>query len=98
MVKNTVTINGKRYVCRIYDAGFGFADRYTIAFKGYRDSRGRMVYPYIAANSNPFHPLGIGLHMESREYVDGKHLGKRIDLQEAPEEVQRIIRNYLTIK
>lgn len=60
-MKNTIIVEGKRKTCRIYDMGEHMADRYTIAFKGYR-VRGRMVYPYLASGNDPFHPMGFGQH------------------------------------
>lgn len=40
-IKNTILVNGKRKVCRIYDTGpDGAFDRYTVAFKG-ANVRGR---------------------------------------------------------
>ena len=78
-IKNTIIVNGKRKVCRIFDTGpDGTFDRYTIAFKGYRVNGYGMVYHYLASSDNPFHPQGFGMHLESREFLKGKHLGKRI--------------------
>ena len=89
-MKNTILVNGKRKTCRIYDAGANFADRYTIAFKGYRTNRG-MCYPYLAASDRPFHPQGFGQHGESNSFIDGKHLGKRVSFFDMTEEVQKFI-------
>lgn len=90
-IKNTITVNGKRRVCRIFDSGpDGAFDRYTIALKGYRVGYG-MVYPYLASSNNPFHPQGFGQHCESREFLKGKHLGKRISFDVLPEQVKQFI-------
>lgn len=88
-MKNTIMVNGKRMVCRIYDAGEKYGDRYTIAFKGYR--AGRMVYPYLASGSSPFHPQGFGLHCESESFVTGRHLGKRVSFDSLPNDVKKFI-------
>lgn len=92
---NTITVNGKRKVCRIFDTGpDGPVDRYTIAFKGFRDSSSRdrdLVYPYLAANDAPFHPLGFGQHGESRTFLTGRHLGRRTRFEDLPEQVQRFV-------
>jgi hypothetical protein len=88
-VKNTVTVNGKRKTCRVYDAGVDFTDRYTIAFRGLRDNQGRMYWPYLASGSAPFH--GFGQHGESRHFVNGKHLGKRVSFDSLPTDVKKFI-------
>ena len=91
-MKNTIAVNGKRKVCRIYDTGLdGAFDRYTIAFKGYRVAGFGTVYPYLASSENPFHPQGFGMHCESREFLTGRHLGKRVSFDALPEQVQDFI-------
>ena len=91
-VKNTITVYGKRKVCRIFDAGTRWpADRYTIAFKGYRVEGYGMVYPYLASSDHPFHPQVFGQHGESKEFVTGKHLGKRVDFDSLPDDVKKFI-------
>lgn len=83
---NTIVHNGKRKVCRIHDIGTGF-DRYTVCFKGYRSRLG-MVYPYLASSVNP---TGYSGREESKEFMAGKHLGKRISFDELPEAVQSFV-------
>ena len=101
-IKNTITLNdGRRMVCRIFDAKIDKMyydneskppfDRFTVAFKGYRVKNWGMVYPYIASSENPFHPLGFGQHGESREFLTGKHLGKRISFESLPVDVQSFV-------
>lgn len=91
-IKSTIMVNGKRKVCRIFDTGAdGVFDRYTIAFKGYRVQGYGMVYPYLASSNNPFHPQGYGMHGESKEFVTGKCLGKRVHFEALPADVQRFI-------
>ena len=91
-IKNTIMVNGKRKVCRIFDTGpDGAVDRYTIAFKGYRLQSYGMVYPYLASSDYPFHPQGFGQHSESKEFLTGKHLGKRVRFDSLPESVKRFI-------
>ena len=84
-------VDGKRKVCRIFDNGGASVDRYTIAFKGYRVEGWGMVYPYLASSSHPFHPQGFGQHGESREFLTGKHLGKRVAFDTLPVDVQKFI-------
>lgn len=96
-MKNTIVIQDKktgkdkRVVCRIYDAGDAVVDRYTIAFKGYRVEGYGMVYPYLASSEEPFHPQGFGQHGESKEFLDGKHLGRRVDFADLGSNVQKFI-------
>ena len=90
-MKNTIMVNGKRKVCRIFDSGENFADRYTIAFKGYRVSGYGMVYPYLASGGTPFHPMGFGQHGESKYFLTGKHLGKRVEFDSLPDQVKTFI-------
>lgn len=90
-IKNTILVNGRRKVCRIYDAGGVVYDRFTVAFKGYRADGHGMVYPYLASSKNPFHPQGFGMHGESRDFLTGKHLGKRVHFDSLPVDVQKFI-------
>ena len=97
-IPNTVKLDGKRYVCRIFDNGGETLDRYTIALKGYRDHRGRTTYPYLGASEHPFAPQGFGQHGESDEFLKGKHLGKRVAFDDCPPDVQAFIRQELGVK
>jgi len=94
-VKNTIMVDGKRKVCRIFDNDGATFDRFTIAFKGYRLAGYGMVYPYLASSENPFHPQGFGQHSESREFLTGKHLGKRVRFESLPVDVQTFILNNI---
>lgn len=88
IMKNTITHTGKRYVCRIFDNGGATIDRYTIALKGYRAHNGRMVYPYLAAGVDP---RGCSGHEESREFLTGRELGRRVSFESLPADVQKFI-------
>ena len=91
-MKNTIMVNGQRKTCRIYDCGDAVADRYTVAFRGYRVEGWGMVYPYlVAAGPCPFHPQGFGQHGKSREFLKGRHLGKRVTFESVPADVQQFI-------
>ena len=91
-IKSTIMVRDKRKVCRIFDTGAdGVFDRYTIAFKGYRVHGHGMVYPYLASSDYPFHPQGYGMHEESKEFVTGKHLGKRVRFESLPDSVKKFI-------
>lgn len=89
-VKNTILVNGKRKVCRIFDTP-EYADRYTIAFKGYRLVKRGMVYPYLSSSDDPFSPQGIGQHEESYMFITGKLIGKRVSFDSLPNDVQTFI-------
>lgn len=78
-------------MCRIFDYGDTVADRYTVAFKGYRVEGCSMIYPYLASGPTPFHPGGFGMHCESRHFLTGKRLGKRVTFQSLPADVQKFI-------
>ena len=94
-IKNTIMIEGKRMVCRIYDTGpDGAFDRYTVAFKSYRVEGYGMVYPYLASSDHPFHPQGFGQHGESSVFLTGKHLGRRIAFDNLPPDVQTFVLNW----
>lgn len=90
-MKNTILVNGRRMVCRIFDAGADKFDRFTVAFKGYRVDGYGMVYPYIASSEHPFHPQGLGMHGESRAFMTGRHLGKRVAFEQCPPDVKKFI-------
>lgn len=91
-MKNTILVpNRGRLVCRIFDNPEAF-DRYTVAFKAVRNkSRNNLFYPYLAASENPFHPQGFGQRGESREFLTGRHLGKRVAFDDVPADVQKFI-------
>jgi len=99
-IPNTIIHNGKRLVCRVFetaapplampfDAGDACIDRYTIAFKGYRHGNAGMVYPYLACSVSPYH--GFGQHGELKEFLTGKHLGKRVSFESLNDDVKSFI-------
>lgn len=90
-IKSTILVDNKRKFCRIFDNGGRTFDRYTIAFKSYRSSDGRLYYPYIASSDHPYGPLGFGQHGESKEFLTGKHLGERVSFDFVPGDVQKFI-------
>ena len=91
-MKNTILVNGKRMGCRIFDTGpNGAFDRYTIAFKGFRIKNRGMNYPYLASSDSPFSPGGFGQHGESKEFLTGRHLGKRVSFESLTYQVQQFI-------
>jgi len=71
---------------RCYDSK-GTGDRYTVVFT-------RKGGLYLGMNSQPFHPLGMGMHGES---ANGRpidrptygHLGKRVPFASLPPDCQK---------
>lgn len=92
-MKNTILVNGKRYVCKVYDTP-EFFDRYTAVFKARKGTRG-LYWPYLGMSENPFNPLGFGQHGELTE-PPASHLGKRVDFDKLPEDVKKCIIQELT--
>ena len=90
-IPSTIQVKGKRKVCRIFDYGDSVAYRYTIAFKGYRIPGEELWYPYLVAGPAPFYPQGFGQRGESKAFVSGKHLGKRVRFETLPKDVQAFI-------
>lgn len=81
-----------------YDNGGKTFDQYTIVFKKREECNGVGYYMYLGSSTHPFHPQGFGQHGESRERIDlptWKHLGKRIKLEELPEDVQTFVKQNL---
>jgi hypothetical protein len=89
-IRNTILVNGKRKVCRIWDNGGETLDRYTVAYKARREY-GMLFWPYLAADEHPFSPQGFGQHGEMSQFITGKHLGKRIRFDDLPPDVQKFI-------
>ena len=88
-MRNTINVNGKRYVCKIYDNDGETIDRYTVVFKAFR-SHGRLYWPALASSESPFSPQGFGQHVElSNQPAD--YLGKRIAFEDCPADVQTFI-------
>lgn len=89
-MRNTIIVDGKRKVCRIFDMGSNEIDRYTIAFKAQRIN-GILFYPYLASSVDPFHPQGFGQYGESNVFLTGRHLGKRVSFESLPDQVKQFI-------
>ena len=90
---------------RCYDNEDRSADNFTVVFTGrYRDIASGEGFLYLAMNSRPFHPQGIGMHGESPTQIDrpeggqwppaiGRtcHLGRRIPFSALPRDCQRLV-------
>ena len=78
---------------KIYDAGNTVADRYTIIFVN-RKTRGPLR-EVLASSANPFRPQGFGQHIERAppDRYNRYHLGKRLTLDDLPEQVQQFVKD-----
>jgi hypothetical protein len=93
-IKNTVTLNGKRYVCKIYFLS-GYDDGYTIVFKGYRPQNRELIHPYIGCSEHGSYYHG---ELDNYDPKDAQHIGKRVAFNDLPEAVQKVIILELTTK
>jgi len=87
---NLLPNNVPKYV-RVYDNEGETYDRYTVVFTGRYRGRDES-FIYLGMSSNPFHPMGFGNHGESETLIDTpsyKHLGKKVDFQELPEDCKK---------
>lgn len=76
---------------KIYDNGGKTADRYT-AINTNRRVRGQFgMYEAIGFNAYPFHPQGYGQHTIAEP---GRHLGKRVKLDELPADAARFVCSF----
>ena len=88
----------KRITIDIWDNGGETADRYTVAITGIQWDTETKVQrvTWLAASERPFHPQGVGMHcsetpVSAYRVSECRHLGKRIDLYELPDDVRRFI-------
>lgn len=75
---------------RIYDNGGKTYDRYTCVFmdEPFSNIPGDERKQALAFDENPFHPLGFGQHTSA---MPGRHLGKKISLDDLPEEARGFV-------
>lgn len=80
---------------RIYDNGGKSFDRYTAVFLDRLEKiqyvswgKSQALYDALGFNAYPFAPQGFGQHCTA---APGKHLGKRIDFNDLPEDAQRFV-------
>jgi hypothetical protein len=71
---------------RVYDNGGETADRYTVVYMGMPEGQGS--YGARGMDAHPFHPQGIGMWVSA---MPGRHLGKRIRLEDLPADCQRVV-------
>jgi hypothetical protein len=95
-------------VIAVYDNNGASLDRYTVYYnaiekrvpqngsgtcKGAAKQRYNNFYMCLGMNAAPFHPQGIGMHSSG---MLGRHNGKRIRLEDLPEDCQQAVRNDLS--
>ena len=68
-----------------YDNGGKTADRFTVVFLD-QSERGENTFAALGMNHEPFHPMGIGMHVTA---MDGPHLGEPIPFEDLPADCQR---------
>jgi hypothetical protein len=90
-IANTIMVNGKRMVCRIYYQKEAH-DCYTVAFKAKR-SRGSIYYPYMALTESGF----VCTYGENPSFINGKHIGKRVAFNDVPVRMQNAIIDYFKV-
>ena len=79
---------------RCYDNGGRSIDRYTVVFMDWPEVRPG-VFAALAMNVAPFHPQGFGQHCTARP---GRHLGRRVQLADLPEDCQKLVRMDLAME
>jgi hypothetical protein len=83
-----VDIDGKLRLLRphrLYDKP-DCADRFTLVFMD-DPLRDPEVFGAFGFDEDPTHPLGIGMHCVAQP---GRHLGRRIGLQDLPDKARRV--------
>jgi hypothetical protein len=90
---------------RIFDAGPGTGDRYTIVDSkpnSYKDRPSIKWIDYFGFNEHPFHPQGIGMHGEMSMEQWGEHarakfraLGKRIYLSDLTGDARKAAEQFM---
>ena len=95
-IKNVQKETGILSNVRLYDNGGATNDRYTAVFMD-RPERAqyagfgrplKRLYEALGFNAAPFHPLGFGQHTSAEP---GRHLGKRVELADLPEDAQKFV-------
>jgi len=81
-------------VIAVYDNGGKTIDRYTVYYNDVECVKdGKKMYSCLGMNAAPFHPQGVGMHGCGQL---GRHNGKRIKLEDLPEDCQQAVRNDLS--
>lgn len=87
---------GNMKIKAIYDNGGKTVDRYTVvivdSMKRVKIPCGDKEFPCLSLSVNPDSPQGVS-HWSSG--IEGRHLGKKINLKNLPENVQKHIKARL---
>ena len=81
----------KKEAIRIYDNQGATFDRFTVVFM-HRPERTPGLYAALGMSERPFHPQGFGQHCTA---APGAHLGKRMKLEQLPDECQKLVKREL---
>lgn len=76
---------------RCYDNGGKTFDRFTVVYMD-EPENAPGLFAAVGMSENPFHPQGFGQHCSA---MPGRHLGKRIRLEDMPEACQRLVKRDL---
>jgi hypothetical protein len=71
----------------IYDNQGKTADRYTVVYDEKVNSAPGL-YNCLSMSADPFHPQGVGQHGSA---MPGRHLGKRITVEQLPTACQKAV-------
>lgn len=78
---------------RIYDNGGKTFDRFTAVYMNQPAHwQHDKVFQAVGMSENPFHPQGFGMHCTA---MPGRHLGKRITLEQLPPDCQKLVKQDL---
>ena len=72
---------------RIYDNGGKTLDRYTVVFMDQPETHAG-TFNSLGMSEHPFGPQGFGQHGAA---VPGRHLGRRIKLEDLPKDCKRLV-------
>ena len=77
---------------RCYDDGGKSVDRYTVVYMDWPENKPGRFYSCVGMSDAPFHPQGVGQHSIA---TVGRHLGKRIQFEDLPEDCRELVRRDL---
>lgn len=72
---------------RVYDNGGKTLDRFTVVYM-FDKQRDPGMFGARGMSEQPFHPMGFGQFTTA---MPGRHLGKRVDLTDLPEDCQALV-------
>ena len=87
---NSLIVDNIRGI-EIFDNNGSTIDRYIVVFKLFGKDMWKM-YSCLIMSSDPFHPQGVCQYSSCKT---GKHLGKRIEFKNLPEDCKQAVINSL---